>query len=328
MKLVNETRHPAALFRGEMQPGLMHAALLTRVRYRCDRQGGLVQLAPDDPDALKELRTDKVEDEYGTLEADIAFPRAGTDVIIFADAAAPRPTHSMTVGVRVGPYQQSLLITGDRTWQRTARGIVASAPAPFDRMPLTYAHAYGGKARSSHGELANPANPLGKGYYLDEASAIDHPLPNIEDPRQPIRRWDDRPDPVGLAPYPPEWLLRQRDVVQFDGEANKMQIHPERGMFDRAHPTLSGQLVRPGDPVEITGTAFAPRLALKIPPCPVEMVLTLGERVHVRELELEEVLLDLRVGLVDLGYRKLCSYDFVAFQPRSMILRARTGAPP
>ena len=172
MKLVNETRHPAALYRGEFQPGVMHAALLTRVRYRCDRQGKLVPVGPDDPDALTELRSDKIEDDYGALEADIAFPRAATDVIIFADAAAPRPTQSMTVGVRVGPYQQSLLVIGDRTWQRTPRGIVASAPVPFERMPLTYARAFGGKAYTTYGDLANPSNPLGKGYYLDEASAL------------------------------------------------------------------------------------------------------------------------------------------------------------
>jgi hypothetical protein len=327
MKLVNETSHPAALFRGELRTDLMHAALLTRVRYRCDRQGKLTPVGPEDPDALLELRTDKIEDEYGELEADIAFPRSGTDVIIFADAVAPRPTQSMTVGVRVGPYQQSLLVTGDRTWQRTPRGIVASAPEPFERLPLTFARAYGGKAPSSHGDLPNPSNPLGKGYYLDEASAIDKPLPNIEDPRAPIRRWDDRPDPVGVAPYPSGWLLRQQEVFKIN-DSGKLDLHPERGMFDHAHPRLSGHLVRPGDPVEITGTGFAPRLALAIPACPVEMVLQLGDRVHVRELELEEVLLDLRVGLVDLGYRKLCSYDFVAHQPRSMILRARTGAPP
>jgi hypothetical protein len=328
MKLANETLHPAALYRGELRPGLMHAAVLTRVRYRCDRHGKLAPVLVGEPDALTELRSKSVEDDYGVLEADIPFPRAATDVIIFADAAAPRPTQSMTVGVRVGPYQQSLLVTGDRTWQRGPRGLVPSAPQPFERMPLTYSRAYGGKARSSHGELANPSNPLGKGYYLDEASAVDNPLPNVEDPRHPIKRWEDRPDPCGVAPYPPEWFLRQRHVVELHGEQGKLEIHPERGMFDRAHPSLSGQLVRAGDPVEITGTAFAPRLALTLPACPVEMVLRIGDRVHVRGLELEEVLLDLRVGLVDLSYRKLCSYDFVAHQPRSMILRARTGGSP
>jgi hypothetical protein len=38
------------------------------------------------------------------------------------------------------------------------------------------------------------------------------------------------------------------------------------------------------------------------------MVLRLGDQAHVREPELEEVLLDLRVGLLDLSYRKLCNY--------------------
>jgi hypothetical protein len=81
-------------------------------------------------------------------------------------------------------------------------------------------HAFGGKIRGEYGELAWPANPAGKGYCLSEATAPGTALPNIEDPRAPIRRWDDRPDPVGVAPYPSDWFLRQRDVVELRPEDN------------------------------------------------------------------------------------------------------------
>lgn len=95
----------------------MHAALLTRVRYRCDRQGKLTPVGPEDPDALLELRTDKIEDEYGELEPDIAFPRSATDVIHLRRRRRPAPDPEHDRGGPRRPYQQSLLVTGDRTWQ-------------------------------------------------------------------------------------------------------------------------------------------------------------------------------------------------------------------
>lgn len=321
MRLINETAHPAAIFRGERDERTMHASLLTRIRHRVDARGVLSPPAADE--ALVDIRRDRVEDEYGIIEPDIPYPRSATDVIVLADALSySGPTRSSKVSLRVGPYHEELLILGDRTWERGPQGLTPSAPQPFTRMPLTYAHAFGGKVVSEYGEMAWPANPAGKGYCLNEAAA-GTPLPNIEDPRAPIRRWDDRPDPVGVAPYPSEWYLRQQKVTELRLEDNQLVIHPERGMFDRAHPRLSGQTVQAGDEIDISGTAFAPRLRLRVPACPVEMVLRLGDRIFVRPLELEEVLLDLRVGLLDLGYRKLCNYHFVPHEQRSMTLRAR-----
>lgn len=323
MKFVNESGHPAELFRGELQPGMMYASLLARVRRRLDPAG---RLSPaDGEDVLKDIRRDKLEDDYGALEPDLPYPRSGTDVIVLADAASPRPTRSMSVIVRVGPYREELLVLGDRTWERGPGGLVPSPAQPFTRMPLTYAHAFGGKARTVYGELNEPSNPLGKGFYADEKSAVGGPLPNIEDPSRPVRRWNDRPEPVGVAPYPSNWFLRQRRCVELDPERGVLEMYPERGMFDQAHPRLAGQKVEPGAPIEITGTAFAPRLALRVPECPLEMVLRLGDNTHVRPLELEEIVLDLRVGLVDFGYRKLCKYKFVPMQQRSITLRAREG---
>lgn len=325
MKFLNESGSPAELFRGELPAGIMCAALLARVRLRLDPAGRLMPAS--DGYAVGDIRRDVVEDDYGPLEPDLPYPRSGTDVIVYADAAAPQPVTSHTVSVRVGSYGLELLVVGDRRWVRGAGGLVPSAPRPFTRMPLTWGNAFGGKASTPYGELQEPANPLGKGFYVDEAAALGGPLPNIEDPAHPVRRWDDRPEPVGVAPYPSNWFLRHRACVELRPETGTLELYPERGMFDRAHPRLCGKFVGSGDVIEVTGTAFAPRLVLQVPACPLEMVLQLGDREHVRTLDLEEIVLDLRTGHVDFGYRKLCKYRFVPHARRSITLRARAGGP-
>lgn len=325
MKLVNHSGQPAELMQGEIDPGQMHGSVLTRMRCVLGTDSSLTLATGDD--ALDDLRRDPIEDEYGIIEPDIPYPRVATDVIVLADARCPDgPKVATKVGLQVGPYAQELLVVGDRVWEKSLGALTPSSPAAFEVMPLTWANAFGGAAQGPYGPVKYPANPLGKGYVLDANAAVGQPLPNIEDPDRPIRAWNDRPDPVGFGPYPSNWMLRQRECVEIvpgpQREA-KLVMHPEQGMFDRAHPRLSGQPVRPGDPVVVTGTSFAPRVAFALPPCPFETEIRIGGKTWVRELELEELLLDLRHGLVELSYRKLFKYPWVPHQRREMVLRVR-----
>lgn len=325
MKLVNDSGQPAELMQGEINPGQMHGSVLARMRCMLHPDSSLTLATGDD--ALLDLRRDPTEDDYGVIEPDIPYPRVATDVIVLADARCPDgPQVATKVGLSIGPYTQELLVVGDRVWEKSLGAITPSSPTPFERMPLTWANAFGGAAQGPYGPIKWPANPQGKGYVLDAKAAVGQPLPNIEDPEHPIRAWDDRPEPVGFGPYPSNWGLRLRqctEVVPGPQREAKLVMHPERGMFDRAHPRLSGQLVRPGDPVVITGTSFAPRVAFVLPPCPFEAEIHIGSKSWVRELELEELLLDLRHGVVELSYRKLLKYPFVPHQRREMVLRVR-----
>lgn len=320
MKFVNDTGHPAELFRNELDDDWMNTSLLARVRWKLFPDGSLQ--APTGDDVLLDIRRDRVQDEYGIIEPDVPFPRVATDVIVLGDACTHGgPVVATKVGIAVGPYAQELLVVGDRVWERGLGGTLsASRPQPFERMPLTWERAFGGRAQSPYGEVPFGANPVGRGYYLDAASAAGQPLPNIENPTHAVAAWDHRPDPVGPGPYPTEWLLRQQMVVEITEPLKEMRIHPENGMFDRAHPRLSGKWVQAGDAVEITNTAFSPRLRLTIPACPFAMDIRLGDESWQRPLELEEVLLDLREGLLDLTYRKLCKYRFVPHQQRCTTL--------
>jgi hypothetical protein len=288
MKFVNETDAIAELFRGELSADWMHSSLVARVRHRLMPDGELQPV--DEDNALTDIRRDREIDEYGVLEPDIPMPRVATDVIVLADACVPHgePVVATKVRVVAGPYDEELLVIGDRFWERGLGGdLAASRPLPFITMPLTWTNAFGGNAKTEYGEMGWPANPFGKGFYLDAASAAAGPLPNIEDPANPITTWEDRPDPVGIGPYPNEWHLRQRQVMEIREQEGTLIAHPEQGMFDRAHPRLSGRPVAAGESVEITNTTFASRVSFSIPPCPVEMELHHGNKSWVRTLELE-----------------------------------------
>lgn len=162
--------------------------------------------------------------------------------------------------------------------------------------------------------FAHSSNPLGKGYYLDEASAIDKPLPNIEDRGRRSAAGTTAPIRSASPPIRRVGCCASRRCSRSTTAASSTST-PSAACSTTPTRASPATWCAPATRSRSRVLGFAPRLALAIPACPVEMVLQLGDRVHVRELELQEVLLDLRVGLVDLGYRKLCSYDFVAHQP-------------
>ncbi len=329
MDFLNRTPHAAHLFRSELKPDVMYNAVVARLRHRLD--GGALILQPGGA----AIRFEPEEDDRGhTLEADEIYGRTGTDLILLADAMAPEPVTRMSVTVEAGPYRQELSVTGHRQWQAREPGsveegegkeveLVPSEPAPFTSMPLTYAGAFGGAAVTPLGDVSSVNNPMGKGFYLHADQALGQPLPNLEDPAAPVSAWDDQPEPVGLAPYPSTWGLRIARTTELDEERQRATFHPERGFFDRGHPRLCGQRLEAGQRVRLGGVAAAGEVTFELPACPLEVEVTLGPSVQVRAPILEEVLVDLHAGYVDLTYRKLFHYAFVPRQLRRTVLRSR-----
>ncbi len=111
-----------------------------------------------------------------------------------------REKGSEFVRVQLGPAEKRLVdkklyVFGDRKW--TLLG--PSEPTMFSRMPVDYAHAFGGEKF--------PQNPLGKGMgpIKDESGAEMHPLPNIEDPKSIVKSTGDRPTPAALTAWDLTW---------------------------------------------------------------------------------------------------------------------------
>src|SRR5947199_300693 len=79
---------------------------------------------------------------------------------------------------------------------------VASSPAPFAKLPLRYERCFGGAdpGRPDDPATADPRNPVGRGFYADNAAAIGQPLPNVEHVKARIESRRDRPAPCGFGP--------------------------------------------------------------------------------------------------------------------------------
>lgn len=206
-------------------------------------------------------------------DADTALVKLGTDVVLVGHAY---PTHlgatSVDVSLTVGPARLAARVYGDRVWTSTLGRWMASTPQPFDAMPLVYERAFGGWDRRSPDPAHHdyePRNPVGVGFVAKKHPTLQDgaPLPNIENPHEPISSPADRPTPVGFGFIGPHWQPRARYAGTYDDrwKEREMPLLPhdfDRRFYSAAHPALTFQgFLRGGEPVEILNAS--PRGALR-----------------------------------------------------------------
>lgn len=152
------------------------------------------------------------------------------------------PVAERRVALSVGAERRELLVVGHRVWeQRSDGGRQISQPTLFERMPLTYARAFGGTSSVAVGpgafvDVSDPRNPAGKGFDPEPAGhrlAVElrvpsgyprfdkhRELPNVEHPDKPIRTWEDSPNPACWTAAPrvvkgeyhrahPDWVIKR-----------------------------------------------------------------------------------------------------------------------
>ena len=88
-----------------------------------------------------------------------------TDVVVRGHVYPEKKTVSHAA-VRVGDVVKTIVAYGDRRAYRTPEGRIAfSAAEPFEKIPLSYAHAYGG--RDARAEAKNPWPLKGLAPHVD-----------------------------------------------------------------------------------------------------------------------------------------------------------------
>jgi hypothetical protein len=209
--------------------------------------------------------------------SDLGPAKTGTDIALLGHAYAPGGrSKSCDVGLQVASAQKVLRVFGERRWYRSVVSWVATAPIDFDRMPLVWERAYGGKD-DSHPDPSKHAveqrNPVGTGFAASDSKARLEglALPNLEDPRHPITAWNQRPTPVCLGFLGPHWLPRRSFAGTYDAAWQKQRLPLLPLDFDeRFHNVATPELaVRPhlvgGEQVAAVGVSPDGPLSFALP---------------------------------------------------------------
>lgn len=323
MELANDTGIPAILYRTVIDEHRMASALVARVTYKIAPDGRLTR------DAEQHWIVSKApwQGPAGPMHSDEVFLRGGIDLFIFGQAWAPggRSIARMPFSVTVGTaFSYELMVTGDRVWTGRGEALSPSAPRPFVSMPLTLAHAFGGKGNWDGLDIPYGDNPDGKGYRLDAKAALDGPLPNLEDPAAPIRKWNDTPQPVGVGVRPLAFGPHLRQAVVFRDDGVMQELKPT--YFNHAFPRLVVPKVAPGDVVTITGGSPDGPVRLVLPPLSLLMDLSIGPAKLERLLAIDQIGVELEQRRAFVTYRYPFRYTLVPRERRACTLRPRKEA--
>lgn len=318
MEFVNHTRYPCKLYRTSLVGDDRAACPIVRITY--DIVGDQLKIADEQ---VWEVSFEPFrETEYGQLESDFVFVRENVDLFVLGNAYAPdgQPTEQMSVVVKVNEEPiKEIMVFGDRKWKKGLLGLEKSRPEPFTVMPLKLEHAYGGKEKWDGLDVPYMNNPDGKGYYLHKESAVNGPLPNLEDPNQLIDSWKDCPDPVATT-FCPLNGLRILAGVEFDPETNEL-IKIKRNLFNQAFPGMMVHELHPGDRLVIDRVLPKGKsLEVEMPGLPVYIDLFLGEKQVKRQPFIDQVGLIPERGQVFVTYRYPFRYSFIPEQIRQIEL--------
>lgn len=245
------------------------------------------------------------------VPADISLIKPATDVLLVGTAHSPggRPVHWLDVSLSVGALRKYVRVFGDRYWEQAGVGCRISAPEPFERMPLMWERAFGGTDEVEGRRTAEPRNPVGRGFRSREGSRplVGLPLPNLEDPCDPIQAWHDTPTPACFAPIAPHWKPRSDFAGTYDERWQRQRAPylPEDfdpRFFQLAPPGLvASGFLRGGEIVEIRGATPSGYLAFRLPNVRMTVTFELGTALEERSAELDTILVDadsLRLVLV------------------------------
>ncbi len=224
MQIINATRLVTGFTLGMEPSGRELLVVVVKGSFTLPGNGERVDLA-EVPVPLVEADTFSGAPGFSSpmFEVDYAPVKRHCDVLVVGSAHAPqgRPAARIGVGLRIGQWQKSFSVTGDRRWEAGAAGIRPGPPTPFVVRPITYDVAFGG-ADTWHPDPAQhrwfETNPVGKGFHhhLDARYVDGSPMPNTEASDQPVDRPDGPYRPMSFGPVGRSWPQRARYAGTYD----------------------------------------------------------------------------------------------------------------
>jgi hypothetical protein len=224
MELINATRMQAGCTMGLQPDGRELLVIVIKGTFALPRPGEQVRLHDEQ---MPLVTADSFTGEPGlsapVLEVDFAPRKPACDVLLLGSAYAPGgpPVTRLQVGLRVGSLVKRIEVVGDRVWEAGLTGIRATPPQPFTRQPISYDVAFGGVDQDSDDPAEHDAylpNPVGRGWrkHLKSARVAGKPLPNTEEPGEPVARPTGKYKPMAFGPLGRGWPSRARYAGTYD----------------------------------------------------------------------------------------------------------------
>jgi hypothetical protein len=250
--------------------------IVIKATFTFDSQGN-VRLADEQlpVNLTGEFATDAPVSSY-RYEPEVAMCKLSTDLVLIGHAQPPdNSATQVDVGFRVGAVQKRAKVFGDRYWVWTTSGVVMSRPARLQAVSLIWENAFGGSdaVRSTpERQLFETRNPVGTGFGTPLQKDGDRlRLPNIEDPKRPIRDYGVAVPPWGFGFISPDWLPRAGYAGTYDEQWDKtrkplLPVDFDRRFFNAAAPGLVAPgYLRGDETVVVLNTTPVQQLAFGLP---------------------------------------------------------------
>jgi len=227
MDLRNSTPFVAAPFLMMDRTGAETLVVIVKGTWRITNCGTLVIADEQVPIQLTPQYSGEPGSSGLLYDTDLVLEKPGTDCVLLGHAWASREyqTH-VDLTFAVGAVFKKARVFGERVWLKTLGICSISRPAPFQKIPLTWERAFGGKDttwQEPDGHELLVENPVGIGLLARRSKKEINGLrlPNIEDPAELIKKPHDRPSPVGFSMIPPYWQPRSKYAGTYDDSWRK-----------------------------------------------------------------------------------------------------------
>jgi hypothetical protein len=304
---VNLTPHAIAEVVARGPDGELLWVVIVKASYQWTGAPELVPTAPSPITILDRYTGDPARSGLAAA-AEVGLPKPRVDVLVTGNLRFGAPVTQTLVGLEIGGrLTKQVQVFGARLWVPTSAKaeLVPSRVAPIGELSIGWERAAGGSDPTDP-SLRDPRNPVGCTQARAARDLQGKPLPNFEDPRQPLATWRDRPEPQGFGPLAPHWEARARLAGTYDKRwmSERAPLLPpdfDPGFYNSAPADQQLADYRAGEEVRLIGMTPRGRERFILPALVVPVLFVTRDLMNQTKARVDTILIEpaeARVSLV------------------------------